>query len=149
VLLGTCVPMPVPAPLLDLAERDPLAAIDRVVVHSFSTLAAKPSYPGPGAWLRGGGRQLMRLVLAHQGDRRLFHTDFSNCDRYAGGLDAATRVRAPTSLILGARDQMTLPRGARDVAGRLGARVHEVAAGHFLMQEQPDPVLQALRQALS
>jgi pimeloyl-ACP methyl ester carboxylesterase len=52
-MLGTCVPMPVPQALLDLSKTDVLAAIDRVVTFSFSTLAAKPSYPGPGVWLRG------------------------------------------------------------------------------------------------
>ena len=28
----------------------------------------------------------MRRVLRQQGDERLFHNDFSACDRYAGGL---------------------------------------------------------------
>ena len=40
--------MPVPEALLELSKNDPLAAIERVVTFSFSTLAAKPSYPGPG-----------------------------------------------------------------------------------------------------
>jgi pimeloyl-ACP methyl ester carboxylesterase len=147
-MLGTCVPMPVPAALLELSLRDPLAAIDRVVAFSLSTLAAKPSYPGPGVWLHGGARQLMRLVQAHQGDPRLFHTDFSACDGYVGGLEAASQVRASASLVLAARDQMTLPRGAREVAARLSARVHDVPGGHYLVHEQPDAVLAALRTAL-
>ena len=46
-------------------SRDaPHKAIDMVVTYSFSTLAAKPSYPGPGVWLRGSARGLMRQVLA-------------------------------------------------------------------------------------
>ena len=44
---------------------------------------------------------------------------------------------------------MTLPRAARDVAAALKATVHTVPAGHFLMQEQPDGVLDALRKALA
>jgi pimeloyl-ACP methyl ester carboxylesterase len=47
--------------------------------------------------------------------------------------------------VLGQVDQMTLPKGARDVAQLLKATLHTVPAGHFLMQESPDPVLQALR----
>ena len=144
-MLGTCVPMPVPQPLLDLALRDVHAAIDRVVMFSFSTLAAKPSYPGPGVWLRGAGRALMRQVQAAQGDARLFHTDFSACNSYSHGLQAATQVRCPAALVLGQHDQMTLPKGAGDVARLLKADVHTVPAGHFLMQESPDPVLNALR----
>jgi pimeloyl-ACP methyl ester carboxylesterase len=148
LMLGTCVPMPVPAALLEMGRDDPWAAIDRVVMFSFSTLAAKPSYPGPGTWVRGGARQLMRQVLAHQGDRLLFHTDFSACARYTAGLDAASKVQAPASLVLARSDQMTLPRGARELAARLKATVHEVPGGHFLMQEQPDAVLAAVRAGL-
>ncbi len=144
-MLGTCVPMPVPQALLDLSKTDVGAAIDRVVSFSFSTLAAKPSYPGPGVWLRGSARSLMHQVMAAQADPLLFHTDFSACNAYAAGLEAAARVACPASLVLGAADQMTLPRNAREIARRLNATVHTVPAGHFLMQEAPDPVLQALR----
>ena len=147
-MLGTCVPMPVPQPLLDLSLTDPLAAIDRVVTFSFSTLAAKPSYPGPGVWLRGAGRALMRQVLAAQGNPRLFHTDFSACNQYSNGPAAADQVRCPSALVLGQHDQMTQPKGATLVAQRLKATVHTVPAGHFLMQESPDPVLNALRELL-
>jgi pimeloyl-ACP methyl ester carboxylesterase len=141
--------MPVPQALLDLSLADPAAAIDRVVMYSFSTLAAKPSYPGPGVWLRGAGRALMHQVLAAQGDVRLFHTDFNACNAYAGGLDAAARAQCPASLVLGALDQMTLPRAARDIAAACKARVHTVPAGHFVMAEAPDPVLMAMRTALA
>ena len=147
-MLGTCVPMPVPQPLLDLSLTDPLAAIDRVVTFSFSTLAAKPSYPGPGVWLRGAGRALMRQVLAAQGNPRLFHNDYSACNQYSNGPAAAELVRCPSALVLGQHDQMTQPKGATLVAQRLKATVHTVPAGHFLMQESPDPVLNALRELL-
>jgi pimeloyl-ACP methyl ester carboxylesterase len=147
-MLGTCVPMPVPQMLLDLSLKDVSAAIDRVVAFSFSTLAAKPSYPGPGVWLRGAARSLMHQVMAAQGDAKLFHNDFSACNNYGHGLQAAERVRCPAGLILGQFDQMTLPKGATELTQRLKAVVHTVPAGHFLMQESPDPVLNALRSLL-
>ncbi len=147
-MLGSCVPMPVPQVLLDLGLSDPLAAIDRVVTFSFSTLAAKPSYPGPGVWLRGASRALMRQVLAAQGNPHLFHNDFSACNQYGAGMAAAERVVCPAALVLGQFDQMTQPKGAVAVAQRLKAQVHTVPAGHFLMQESPDPVLNALRALL-
>ena len=147
-MLGSCVPMPVPQALLDLSLTDVSAAIDRVVTFSFSTLAAKPSYPGPGVWLRGAARALMHQVMAAQGDARLFHTDFSACNQYSAGLAAAERVRCPSALVLGQQDQMTLPKAAADVANRLKATTYTVPAGHFLMQESPDPVLNALREFL-
>ena len=55
-MLGTGYPMAVPQALLELSITAPLKAIDRVVMFSLSTLAAKPSYPGPGVWLRGAAR---------------------------------------------------------------------------------------------
>ena len=148
-MLGTCVPMPVPQALLDLGKSDVHAAIDRVVTFSFSTLAAKPSYPGPGVWLRGAGRHLMRLVQAHGGDPLLFHTDFSACNDYRAGLESAARVGCPAHLVLAEADQMTLPRNARTIATALKATVHTVPGGHYLMQESPDAVLNALRKALA
>ena len=148
VMLGTAVPMPVPEALLALGKTDPLSAIDRVVMFSFSTLAAKPSYPGPGVWLRGAGRALMRQVFAQAKDPLLFHTDFAACNNYRNGLAAAQRVRCPASLVLGQVDQMTWTKGAETVAAALKAEVQTVPAGHFLMQECPDGVLNALRKAL-
>ena len=148
LMLGTAVPMAVPAALLALSQHDPLAAIDRVIMYSHSTLAAKPSYPGPGAWLRGASRGLQRQVLTHQSNAQLFHTDFSACDRYMGGLAAAPRVSCASTLVLGAQDQMTPTRATHELAAVLKARVRTLATGHNLMQEDPDGVLNALRQAL-
>ncbi len=149
VMLGTAYPMAVPKLLLDMSLEAPLRAIDRVVTFSFSTLAAKPAYPGPGCWLRGGGRQLMRQVLAHQGNPMLFHNDFAACDAYANGTQAAAQVRCPAHLVLAQFDQMTPPKAAKDIAAALKAKVHSVPAGHYLMQECPDGVLNALRAALA
>jgi pimeloyl-ACP methyl ester carboxylesterase len=146
-MLGTCVPMPVPQALLDLSLTDLGAAIHRVVSFSYANLAPKPSYPGPGAWLRGGGRALIHQVAA-AGAPGLFHTDFTVCNSYAAGLDAAALVSCPATLVLGEHDQMTLAKGAREVTPLLKAKVHTVPAGHSLMQESPDPVLAALRAAI-
>lgn len=148
VMLGTSVPMPVPQALLDLGRTDMHAAIDRVVSFSFSTLAGKPSFPGPGVWLHGADRQLMRMVAARSGDPLLFHTDFLACHQYARGLEAAAQVTCPAHLVLGNQDQMTMPRGAAEVARVLKATVHTVPAGHMMMQEAPDEVLAAMRKAL-
>jgi len=149
VMIGTAYPMKVSEALLTTARDAPLRAIDMVNVFSHSGIAAKPSYPGPGAWLLGSSRALMRRVQAGGTGVNLFHHDFSVCDRYAGGLEAAAKLQCPASLILGAHDQMTNPRQARALADALKARVHSVAAGHALMSEAPDAVLAALRDALA
>ena len=148
VMIGTAYPMKVSEALLSTSRDAPLRAIDMVNAFSHVGIAAKPSYPGPGAWLRGGSRALMRRLQAGQPALNLFHHDFGVCDRYAAGLEAAARVTCPVHAILGTLDQMTLPRAAGGIAAALRARVHTVPAGHALMSEAPDAVLAALRIAL-
>jgi pimeloyl-ACP methyl ester carboxylesterase len=148
VMLGTAYPMKVSQALLDASRDAPLDAIQMVVNYSFSTLAPKPSFPGPGMWLRGGGRALMRQVLRSQSDALLFHTDFRACNAYAGAEAAAPRLACPVHLILGNADQMTPPKSTAVLAPLLRAKVHKVTAGHALMAEAPDAVLLAMREAL-
>ncbi|MCC8394269.1 alpha/beta hydrolase [Paraburkholderia sp. MMS20-SJTR3] len=147
-LLATALPMSVSDALLDAAlEREP-EAIAMVNQWSHSTLAAKPSCPGPGFWLRGMNQRLMEHVAA-SGEPHLFHTDFTACHQYADGLKRAAQVRCATRLIVGRRDAMTPPRAARALAEALaqaGVAVDTVTldAGHALMTEQPDATLDAL-----
>ena len=151
VMIGTAVPMPVGEALLRIAREEPLKAIDMVNAFSISSLASKPGFPGPGNWLHGANRALMRRTLAQAQQRlgiNLFEHDFSMCNRYLGGLDAAARVLCPSTLVLGARDQMTLPKGAGAVAAALKAHVVSLPSGHHLMAEVPDAVLAAMRGAL-
>ena len=149
VMMGTAYPMKVSDALLSTARETPLKAIDMVNAFSHAGMAAKPSYPGPGMWLHGSGRALMRRVQAGQRDTNLFHHDFSVCDRYAHGIEAAAKVQCPTDFVLGTRDQMTSPKQTAEIARALRARVSQVDAGHALMAEAPDAVLAALRRALA
>ena len=149
VMMGTAYPMKVSDALLATARDTPLQAIDMVNAFSHAGMAAKPSYPGPGTWLHGADRALMRRVQAGQRDTNLFHHDFTLCDRYASGMEAAAKVSCPVDLVLGASDQMTNPKQTREIASALEARVSTVAAGHALMAEAPDAVLAALRRALA
>ena len=147
VMIGTAYPMAVSKALLDAAEADPLAAIDSVNAFSHSTLAGKPSFPGPGAWLHGANRTLMRRVQAGH-DGNLFLDDFRVCDSYRGGLQAAGRVACPSTLVLGSHDQMTAPTQSAELAHALRATVRLLPAGHSLMTEVPEQLLAALREAL-
>ena len=148
VLAGMAYPMAVSKALLDSARTDPLAAIDAVNVFSHSTFASKPSYPGPGSWLHGGNRALMRRVQAGCAEANLFLTDFQVCDGYRGGLEAAARVRCPVTLVLGDNDQMTRPGQAGEIGAALRARTVRVAAGHSMMAESPEALLGVLKEAL-
>ena len=99
-LLATAVPMAVSDALLDAALHREPDAIGMVNQWSHSTLAAKPSCPGPGFWLHGMNQRLMERVSA-SGEPHLFHTDFTACNSYADGLTRAAEVRCPTRLIVG------------------------------------------------
>ena len=148
-MIGTAYPMKVSEALLTTARDDPHRAIDMVTAFSHSTSAPKPSYPGPGAWVPGGFRALMRRTQAGQQATNLFHHDFTLCDRYANGMQAAAKLACPASLVLGERDQMTTPRQTREIALALKAKLLMVPAGHDLMAEAPEEVLAALRQVLA
>ncbi len=148
VMVGTAYPMKVSEALLTTARDAPLRAIDMVNAFSLSTLAAKPGYPGPGTWLHGANRALMRRVQRQQTAINLFEHDFKACDAYANGLQAAQRVSCPVSFVLGSRDQMTSPKATREIAQALKARITTLPGGHAVMQEAPDEMLAALQQAL-
>lgn len=148
VMIATAYPMKVSAALFAAAQEAPLKAIDLVNALSFAGTASKPSYPGPGAWLHGANRTLMRRMQAADPARNLFLHDFGVCDRYAHGLEAAAKVRCPAHMILGEHDQMTLPKATRELAAALNAQVTTLPGGHSLMLEAPDAVLNALRDAL-
>jgi pimeloyl-ACP methyl ester carboxylesterase len=147
-LLATAYPMKVSEALLNTAAEQTDKAIAMVNQFSFSSWASKPSYPGPGAWLQGGEIALKRRIQGQQTAVNLFAHDFKLCDAYTGGLEAAAKVNALSTLILGARDQMTAPKQSKALAEALRAKTVMLPAGHSLMSEVPDALLAALRGAL-
>jgi pimeloyl-ACP methyl ester carboxylesterase len=147
VMIGTAYPMKVSDALLATARDDPARAIAMVNAFSHSGLASKPSYPGPGSWLRGASSALMHR-MQDAADGNLFEHDFRVCDAYAGGMEAARRVACPARLIVGTRDAMTPAKASQELAAALRAAVSCIASGHALMQEAPDAVLNAVRQAV-
>ena len=149
-LVGTAYPMKVSDALLEAAAQWEPEAIALVNAWSHSTLAAKPSAPGPGFWTWGGNQRLMERV-AQRNPAKVFLTDFEACNRYDQGANAAARVTCPVLAVLGKRDQMTPPRAAQGLLDALRAAgaavsVTVVDAGHAIMTEQPDALLDALRQ---
>jgi pimeloyl-ACP methyl ester carboxylesterase len=146
-LLATAYPMKVSPELLATSLSDPPLAMRMVNGWSHSTMAAKPSSPGPGAWTYGGGLRLMQQVQGN--NHTLFHNDFSACNAYANGEAAAANVSCPTAFILGQKDVMTAPRFAKALQASIPhAHTTLLPCGHAMMSEQPDAVLKALRQLL-
>jgi pimeloyl-ACP methyl ester carboxylesterase len=144
-MVGTAYPMVVSPALLDGALNDPQRAIAMVNTFSHSMMAPPPSSLGPGTWLHGSSRALMRRVLASNRDANVFHIGFKACNDYANGEAAIAAVTCPVLFLLGEADQMTPPRAAKALAAKAtGAKVVTVQAGHALMSEAPDAVLFAL-----
>ena len=150
MLVGTAYPMKVAPALLETSLQQPLKAIDMVNVFSHSMLAPPPSALGPGTWIYGGSRALMRRVLAGNTRVNLFHTAFKACDDYRNGDAAMQQVRAPVLFILGQRDQMTPAKAAQALIDKSNRpKVVVLEAGHQMMLEAPDAVLFAMRDFLA
>lgn len=148
-LVGTAYPMVVSPALLDSSLNDPERAITLVNTFSHSNLAPPPSTLGPGTWLYGASRALMRRVLASNTEANVFHTGFKACNDYANGEAAIAAVTCPVLFVLGDADQMTPPRAAKTLVSKArNGKVVAVQAGHAMMSEAPDAVLDALRDFL-
>ncbi len=145
-MVGCAFPMRVSPTLLHDSVADPERAIALVNTLSHSMLAPPPSALGPGTWLLGGSRALMRRTLRTWPGDTNFHVGFAACDSYADGLQDMAAVQCRTLFILGNQDQMTPPKAAESLIGqaRQGSVVR-VAAGHQMMTEAPDECLKALR----
>lgn len=147
-MIGTAYPMTVSPALLNTSRDDPRRAMAMDNVFAHSTIAAKPSAPGPGTWLHGAAMALKRRTqdryAARHGGASLFYIDFSACNAYAGAEAAAAKLRCPVRMVLGTKDQMTQPRMAAGLARMLSAETVTLSAGHSLMTEAPDGVLNAL-----
>ena len=143
-LLGTTWPMKVSDSLL-AASKDALqSAIDMVNIWSHTGPIPRPASPAPGFSATGMSRRLMQR-MAERNPAQLFHTDFSACNAYARGGEAAASVRCPVLFVLGSRDVMTPPRSAQALTAALRhGKIVTVDAGHAMMAEQPDAVLDAL-----
>jgi pimeloyl-ACP methyl ester carboxylesterase len=144
-LLGPSVPMPVSDALLDAAKRDDHAAFEMINGWSFSAVDQLGGNPLPGVWMTGNAMRLMERCRPGA-----LHKDLVACNTYADGLAAASKVRCPALLIVGERDQMTLPKNARRlIDGLSDKRVVTIPdCGHSMMTEAPDTVLDSLREFL-
>jgi pimeloyl-ACP methyl ester carboxylesterase len=143
-LLGTTYPMKVSDALLGTSKDNEQAAIDMVNIFSHSSMAQKPSCPGPGFYTMGGARRLMQR-MSQINPEQLFYTDFFACNAYANGQVAAEAARCPVLFIFGGKDMMTPARSTKALTTAIAhGKIVQVDAGHQMMAEQPDAVLDAL-----
>ena len=144
-LLGPAAPMEVSDGLLAAAKADDHVAFELISGWSTSFGKQLGGNTVPGMWLVGNDLRLMERT-----PRGVLHTDLAACNAWAGGIEAAAQVRCPTLVVMAARDLMTPPRAAKPLLDAF-ADVRVVTlrdTGHAMMAEQPDAVLDALRDFL-
>jgi len=140
-MIGTAIPMPVTDALLSTSQANDHVAYEMINVYSHSSRAQIGGNRVPGAWIMGSGMRLMERTRPG-----VLHTDFTACNSYENGLDAATKAKCPFLLVLGQRDLMTPPRLASKAAANFvdAKTIVLDGTGHSLMSEQPDAVLDSL-----
>jgi pimeloyl-ACP methyl ester carboxylesterase len=140
-LIGVAYPMKVSDAFLDAARRNDQSAYDMATIWGHAPQVPFGGNPNPGMWMYGD--TLARLARLAPG---VLHADLVACNAYAGGMEAAAKLKCPALFILGSRDVMTPPRGAEDLIGRIekSKSIRIATAGHSLMAEAPDATLDAL-----
>ncbi len=143
VLVCTSVPMPVSEALLKTTVENEAKAIAMINDWSHGARAHMGDAPVPGLWILGMSRRLMERQK-----RGVLANDFSACNAYLGGEAASARVSCPTLVVIGARDQMTVPKAGKAAAARIaGARTAVIPdIGHGPMSERSDGFLDILRE---
>lgn len=145
-LIGASSRMPVHPDLLAAAKANSHDAVDMVSLWSLGAPATLGGNPSPGQWMLGGTERLLEKAAPG-----VLYADLAACDAYRTAAEAAAKVTCPTVVIAGERDLMTPLKGARALAAMIaGARLAATpGAGHMLMAERPDDVLQALKSSLA
>jgi pimeloyl-ACP methyl ester carboxylesterase len=144
-LLGVAERMPVHPDLQAAADGNRRLAPELVSSWGHGRSGHLGGNPAPGLWMMGGSLQLLERAPAGA-----LAADLAACNAYDGALAAAARVACPTLLLLGALDRMTPQAKAKPLAAAI-KRARTVilpAAGHMLMSERPDAVIDALADAI-
>ena len=144
-LLGVAEPMAVHPELLAASRAEDHLAYELITAWGYARRSHLGGQRMPGMWMTGGTVRLLERsrpgVLA---------ADLAACEDFVGAPAAAGKIACPALFVLGANDRMTAPAAAAPLAERIaGSRTILVPdAGHFLMIEQPDRTLDALREIL-
>lgn len=139
VLTGTTAEMRVHDALQSSADANEDRAHEMVTGWSLCAQSGLGGHPTPGLWMHG---HLLQTSL-NAGDDVLAN-DLRACHNYNGAIAAATAMQCPLLIVVGEVDRMTAPAGAAQLAAAAGDLATVVTigdAGHAMMLEQPDAVL--------
>ena len=134
VMLGVSMPMPVSDVLMSAAAGGHHAAFD--MANYWSHAKQSDSRSNPGVWKFGLNNRLMERNGADT-----FYADLQACNSFSG----LARLKVPSLIILGEFDQMTPFKSGVRVGETFGSRIVKIGgAGHAVLTEQPNEVLDAL-----
>ena len=141
-LIGTAATMTVGPDLLKAAEANSSDAIDMVSIWGLGFKAELGGSLAPGLWMHSGAQR----VLQNCRPGVLFN-DLAACNAYQNALAAAAGITVPTTVIVGERDMMTPAKAGKALAAAVpNARTVVLpGAGHMMMAERPDELLEALK----
>ena len=140
-LLGVGARMLVNRDLLDAAKRDDHLAHELMASWSHSRRAHTGGSPTPGLWMMGA-----TLRLLERSAPGLLYNDLAACDAYEGAIEAAGKLGCETLFLLGEDDVMVRPSAAVALveAAPWSRSIVLPGAGHMVMVEQPDAIIDAL-----
>ncbi len=140
-LLGVAVPMTVSDELLDSARRNDPAAIQMINLWSHSRRAQIGGNDVPGIWMLGVSQRLLERSAPG-----VIYAGLRACHEFRSGLEYAGTISCPVLFLLGERDSMTPLRRAKPLLDAVphARSVVFPQAGHALMSERPDEVLDEL-----
>jgi pimeloyl-ACP methyl ester carboxylesterase len=141
-LLGVAERMPVHPELQAAAEGNERLAPQLVAAWGHGRSGHFGGNPAPGLWMMGGA-----VSLLERAPPGTLAAGLAACNAYDGAAAAAARVACPTLLLLGAADRMTPPAKAKPLGAAIKTARTVILpdAGHMLMTERPDAVIDALR----
>lgn len=145
-MFGTAQSMPVHPTLLEAAENNDPLAWELMSGWAFGHVSKVSSHPSPGANMVGACQALLSRA-----DAGVLANDLRASSGYEAALDAAARVSAPTTLVLGDDDKMTPLRAAKPlIEAFTDPRVVVLPnCGHMMTIEAPDEVRAAMLTAFS
>src|SRR4029077_18513114 len=141
-LIGTAATMTVGPDLLKAAEANDPDAIDMVSIWGLGFKAELGGSLAPGLWMHQGAQRVLQQTRPG-----VLYSDLNACNSYQNALHAAALVKVPVTFILGERDMMTPAKAGKALAAAVpNARTVVLpGAGHMMMAERPDELLEALK----
>ncbi len=144
-LVGTTAPMPVSDAILDASAANDHSAFDMLTQWGYSKRHLYGGNRNSGIWMVGN-----TLRLYERGGPGVLYNDMNACNEYTAGLERAPQVQCPALMVLGEEDRLTPTRGTGPLQEALAnAQVVVLpGAGHSIMVEEPNALLDALHKVL-